>query len=93
MITTIYHVTVDVPDSVWKHFRNDQIYFCEVCEAFKGNVGSGTNHYDQVEEWADFHDSSVAVAAEAKAKALMVKYEHLAKVLEEQAEEGYEGDH
>lgn len=93
MITTIYHVTVDVPTLVWNHFRNDQIYFCEVCEAFKGNVGSGTNHYDVVEEWADFHDSSTAVAAEAKVKALMVKYERLAKVLEEQAEEGYEGDH
>lgn len=87
MITTIFRVHVDVPELVWRYFRDDNLYFCEMCGAFEGNVASGTNHYDNVEEWAEFTDSSVAISAEAKAKALMLKYAQLAEQLAKADEE------
>lgn len=76
-ITTIYRVSVDVPEAVWRGLGNSRLYETRVAEATQGSLSSGSNAHSDVEEWADFHDYGEAVACESALEKLFTALEAL----------------
>ena len=87
-ITTIYHVTTDVPEVVADELDLAQPpYFGQICAAQKGNVGSGSDSFADKFEWADFHTLAEAKACQSAMEALMKKFIPLAEAKRAEREE------
>ena len=88
-ITIIYHVSVeyseeltDYLDAGGEELKRQWNFAVEA--ANKGNVGSGSNCYTALEEWADFHSSFAAERAEHAL--VVVGQQFLARSLREREE-------
>lgn len=87
-ITTIYHVTTDVPEVVADELDLSQPpYFGKICAAQKGNVGSGSDNFDDKYEWADFHTLAEAKACQSAMEALMKEFTPLAEARRRERED------
>lgn len=87
-ITTIYHVTTDVPEVVADEMDLSQPpYFGRICAAQKGSVSSGSDNFSDKTEWADFHTLAEAEAAERVMEALMKELIPVAEAMRAEREE------
>lgn len=87
-ITTIYHVTTDVPEVVADELDLAQPpYFWQICAAQKGSVSSGSDNFSDNTEWAEFHTLAEAKAAEKAMEALMKEFVPLAEAKRLEREE------
>lgn len=90
-ITTIYHVTTDVPDVVADELDLAMPpYFGRICAAQKGSVSSGSDNFSDKTEWADFHTLSEAAAADKAMEALMKEFIPVAEAMRAEREESLE---
>ena len=65
-VSKIYHVSVDIPESVWNEYGSTPEYDRRICAATEGHVSAGSNFYSQPEEWAEFTSLVDAEACDAK---------------------------
>lgn len=87
-ITTIYHVTTDVPKVVADELDLSQPpYFGRICAAQKGSISSGSDHFSDKTEWAEFHTLAEAKAAEKAMEALMKEFTPLAEAKRRERED------
>lgn len=87
-ITTIYHVTTDVPSVVADELDLSQPpYFGQICAAQKGSVSSGSDNFSDKTEWADFHSLSEAMECSVAMDALMKEFIPLAEARRAEREE------
>lgn len=66
MITTIYMVSVDVHDKVYKAFGHTSEFERKSLAATSGSLASGENRYSTVEIWAEFHNRAEARLCEKR---------------------------
>lgn len=87
-ITTIYHVTTEVPEVVADELDLAMPpYFGQICDAQKGSISSGSDSFADKYEWADFHTLAEARAAEKAMEALMKEFIPLAEARRAEREE------
>lgn len=79
-ISTIYRVSVDIPEAVYREFGHTAEYEIKCSDATKGNVSAGQNACSDVEEWAEFYTYKEAQACQ---KRLMDMNYHFAAKLPE----------
>jgi hypothetical protein len=60
MITTIYRVSVDIPEDVYREFGLTREYEQMCFTACRGAMSSGENAYSEIEVWAEFHNKQDA---------------------------------
>lgn len=71
-ITTLYHVSVDVPHDVYEAYGDTWEYKHAVHKAILGFIEAGTNTYDwDAEEWATFISRRVAGVCQEELQGLV----------------------
>lgn len=70
MITTNYHVSVDIPQDAWEAYKSSWAYEQAVSSAIEGFIEAGANFYGQPEEWATFSTLAEAQRCEERLKKL-----------------------
>ncbi len=75
MITTLYHVSVTIPEEVWRAFGHTAEYEVKTLQATKGHVSAGSNNYSEVTEWAEFHTRFDAYTCEVLLQSMIEYFE------------------
>ena len=73
-ISTIYRVSVTVPQGVYEAFGHTGEYERKSIEATKGSSASGENTYSEVEIWAEFDTIGEACQCEARLRGMILYF-------------------
>jgi hypothetical protein len=73
-ITAEYRVAVDIPEKVWRAFRDNQQFERDRIEACEGHIESGCFFMDDPYEWAVFDTRQKAEACRHRLMDVMYKW-------------------
>lgn len=74
MISVIYHVSVDIPEDVYRGFGQSLAYQHAVSNAIQGFTAAGQNSYCDVEEWAEFDTIEAARCCERNLQRMITQF-------------------